>query len=99
MDFWLFPNYFTSFKDPRKILWPLVSVKSRDDKFGVGNLVFRTMSVGFIGYMIFQFFQDEKNIEDLKDLKGGIQDLLDYGQDFIMGHQLGDGNKTEEATF
>ena len=25
--------------------------------------------------------------------------MLDYGQDFIMGHQLGDGNKTEEATF
>ena len=86
MDFWLFPYYFTSFKDPRKILWPLVSVKSREDKFGVGNLVFRTMSVGFIGYMVFQFFQDEKNIEDLKDMKGGIQDLLDYGQDFIMGH-------------
>lgn len=49
--------------------------------------------------MTYQFFKDEKNLEDLKDLKGGIEDLLDYGQDFIMGSQLGDGNKTAEASF
>ena len=32
-----------------------------------------------MGYVIYQFLQDEKNIEDLRDLKKGIEDLLDYG--------------------
>jgi len=72
INFWLFPNYFTSFKDPRKILWPLISVEKRDDQFNIGNLVFRILSAGLITYLVYQFFQDEKNIEDLKDIKGGI---------------------------
>lgn len=44
------------------------------------------MSAGFIGYLIYQFFQDEKNLKDLKVLGGGISDLLEYGEDFVLGH-------------
>jgi len=94
VNFWLFPNYFTSFKDPRKMLWPLGSLNTRQDQFEIFSLIFRFIQGSFIVYIVYQFFQDEKNLEDLKDLKGGIEDLLDYGQDFIMGSQLGDGKKT-----
>jgi hypothetical protein len=72
VNFWLFPNYFTSFKDPRKILWPIMSVEAREDRFHFGNLIFRTLSAVSIGYVIYQFFSDEKNIKDLKDLNKGI---------------------------
>jgi hypothetical protein len=102
VNFWLFPSYFTSFKDPRKMLWPVVSFEKRANFFHIGSLIFRAMSAGFIGYLIFQFFQDEKILKDLKVLGGGISDLLDYGEDFILGHQLGDGNKNKtesESTF
>jgi hypothetical protein len=98
LNLWLFPSYFTSFKDPRKILWPVISIEKRSDCLDLGNLIFRTMSAGLIGYITYQFFQDEKNLKDLKILGGGISDLLEYGEDFILGHQLGDGNKTESAS-
>lgn len=31
VNVWIFPSYFTSFKDPRKILWPVISVEKRPD--------------------------------------------------------------------
>jgi len=52
--------------------------------------------------MGYQFCLDEKNIEDLKDLAdNGLNDLFDYGHDFMIGNALGDGssskkNKTDE---
>jgi hypothetical protein len=53
INFWLFPSYFTSFKDPRKILWPVISIEKRADCLHLGNLIFRTMSAGFIGYITY----------------------------------------------
>lgn len=47
--------------------------------------------------MCFQFCQDEKNIEDLKDLaENGLSDLFEYGQDFMIGNALGDGSKPKD---
>jgi hypothetical protein len=41
------------------------------------------------------FFKEEKVLEDLKDLGKGLNDLLDYGHDFIIANQLA-GDKKEE---
>ena len=48
--------------------------------------------------MGYQFCQDEKNIEDLKDLaQNGITDLFEYGQDFMLGNALGDGKPKNDT--
>ena len=49
--------------------------------------------------MCYQFCQDEKNIEDLKDLaENGLTDLFEYGQEFMVGgNALGDNSKKNET--
>ena len=49
--------------------------------------------------MGYQFFQDEKNIADLKDLaENGISDLWDLGEGYVVGNALGDGSSTKKET-
>lgn len=45
--------------------------------------------------MIYLVVSDEKAMEDFSELKTGVSEMLEYGQEFVMGHQLTDGNKTE----
>lgn len=95
VNFWLFPAYFESFTNPVKILLPVVQISRRPDQFNFGALLFRLTSGSLICYMAYLFASEEKNIEDLKDLGAGLNDLLDYGADFIIGNQLSDGKETE----
>mmetsp|Transcript_11827 Transcript_11827/g.19998 ORF Transcript_11827/g.19998 Transcript_11827/m.19998 type:complete len:320 (+) Transcript_11827:3-962(+) len=86
VDFWLFPNYFVSFTNPYKILFPVAQYERRPDQKHTGSLIFRLTSASLIIYIIVLFFSDEKNVADLKDLGGGLNDMLDYGHDFFVGH-------------
>jgi len=80
MDFWLFPNYFIDSNDPRDSFLPIHSFEIREDALDVKSLIFRLISGSMLVYMAYQFCQDEKNIEDLKDLaEHGLTDLFDYG--------------------
>jgi len=52
-----------------------------------------------IVYMGYQFCQDEKNIEDLKDLaNNGLNDLFEYGMEFTTGLALSDGKDKKNST-
>jgi translocation protein SEC62 len=98
-EIWLFPNYWIDSNDPRDSFLPVWSAETRDDMFEFRSIIFRLISGSLIVYMGYQFCQDEKNVEDLKDLaQNGISDLFEYGQDFMIGNALGDGkpkNNTE----
>lgn len=98
LEFWLFPNYFVDSNDPRDSFLPVWSFEVRDDATDVGSILFRLVSGALIVYMGFQFCQDEKNIEDLKDLaENGLSDLFEYGQDFVIGgNALADGSKPKD---
>lgn len=102
LEFWLFPNYFIDSNDPRDSFLPIYSFEVRGDALDFKSIIFRLASGALIVYMGYQFCQDEKNIEDLKDLaENGLSDLFEYGQEFMIGNALGDGrpkdNKTEEV--
>jgi hypothetical protein len=97
IDFWLFPNYLISFSNPLKILFPLLSVSRRKDMCDIGSLVFRLTSGGLIGYIVYLFFSQETIFEDIQDLSQGLNDLLDYGHDFIIANQLGDSDKNSTS--
>lgn len=48
--------------------------------------------------MAYTFCQDEKNIEDLKDIaENGISDLFEYGQDVLMGNSLSNGTVSDDG--
>jgi len=95
-DFWFLPNYRQSF-NPRKFMWPLVSMEIRDGAVDIKSIVFRMSSFTLIAYMINEFMSDEKNVQDLKDFaKTGINDLLDYGTEWIVkDNELDIGNRTQ----
>ena len=102
LEFWLFPNYFIDSNDPRDSFLPVYSFEVRSDATDIKSIIFRLASGALIVYMGYQFCQDEKNIEDLKDLaEHGLTDLFEYGQEFMIGNALGDGkpkdNRTEEV--
>ena len=98
MEFWLFPNYFIDSNDPRDSFLPVWSFEIREDMADIKSIVFRLCSGALIVYMGYQFCQDEKNIEDLKDLaENGLSDLFEYGQEFMVGNALGDGKPKEDA--
>ena len=101
MDFWLFPNYFCDSNDPRDSFLPITSFAWRDEMWDPKSIVFRILSGSMIIYMGYQFCQDEKNIEDVKELYDhGLTDLFEYGQNFVLGNALGpgaDANSTKEA--
>ena len=99
MEFWLFPNYFVDSNDPRDSFLPVYSFEIRDDALDWKSIVFRLLSGAMIVYMGYQFCQDEKNIEDLKDLgKNGLSDLFEYGQEFVVGgNALGDGKEKDAS--
>lgn len=103
MEFWLFPNYFIDSNDPRDSFWPLYSFEIREDAAEFKSIIFRLASGALIIYMGYQFCQDEKNLEDLRDLaEHGLSDLFEYGQDFMIGNALGDGkpkNNTNEEVY
>ena len=98
MEFWLFPNYFIDSNDPRDSFLPVYSFEIRDDASDIKSIIFRLISGALIVYMGYQFCQDEKNIEDLKDLaNNGLTDLFEYGQEFMIGgNALGDGSKPKD---
>lgn len=100
-EFWLFPNYWIDSNDPRDSFWPIYSYEIREDATDFKSIIFRLISGALMVYMGYQFCQDEKNMEDLRDLaENGLSDLFEYGQDFMIGNALGDGsekkNRTEE---
>lgn len=79
-EVWLFPNYWIDSNDPRDSFLPVWSAEIRDDMFEFRSIIFRLISGSLIVYMGYQFCQDEKNVEDLKDLaQNGISDLFEYG--------------------
>ena len=97
-EVWLFPNYWIDSNDPRDSFLPVWSYEVRDDMFEFRSIIFRLISGSLIVYMGYQFCQDEKNIEDLKDLaQNGISDLFEYGQDFMLGNALGDGKPKNDT--
>jgi len=65
LEFWLFPNYFIDSNDPRDSFLPIYSFEVREDCTDIRSIVFRLISGSLIGYMVYQFCQDEKNIADL----------------------------------
>lgn len=96
LEFWLFPNFFIDSNDPRDSFWPLTSFEVREEIWDPKSIIFRICSGALVTYMAYQFCQDEKNLEDLKDLaENGISDLFEYGQEFMIGNALGDGSKKE----
>ena len=99
LEFWLFPNYFIDSNDPRDSFLPVYSFEVREDMFDVRSIIFRLLSGSLLVYMCYQFCQDEKNIEDLKDLaENGLTDLFEYGQEFMVGgNALGDNSKKNET--
>ena len=63
----------------------------------MGTNILRLVSGALIVYMCYQFTQDEKNMEDLRDLaENGLTDLFEYGQEFMVGNALGDGSKKDD---
>jgi hypothetical protein len=99
MEFWLFPNYFIDSNDPRDSFWPLHSFEIREDATDIKSIIFRIASGSLIVYMGYQFCQDEKNLEDLRDLaEHGLSDLFEYGQEFMIGNALGDGKPKDNTT-
>ena len=97
-EVWLFPNYWIDSNDPRDSFLPVWSYEVREDMFEFRSIIFRIISGSLIVYMGYQFCQDEKNIEDLKDLaQNGISDLFEYGQDFMLGNALGDGKPKNDT--
>ena len=88
-DFTLFPNYFDAFVfSPRKILLPVYEAKTRPDFYNPISLSFRISSLSFIVWIIFIFFQDEKHIEDIKELSGHMYDMFEYSSDYVLGNEL-----------
>lgn len=99
LEFWLFPNYFVDSNDPRDSFLPLYSFEVRDDFGDIRSMVFRLISGCLIVYMGYQFCQDEKNMEDLKDLaNNGLNDLFEYGMEFTTGLALSDGKDKKNST-
>jgi len=77
LEFWLFPNYFVDSNDPRDSFLPIYSFEVRMDFADIRSIIFRLISGSLIVYMGYQFCQDEKNMEDLKDLaNNGLDDLF-----------------------
>merc|ERR1712070_13628 len=99
IEFWLFPNYFIDSNDPRDSFWPLYSFEVREDQTSSAAIILRLFSGILLVYLGFQFLQDEKNLEDLAELRDhGLHDLFEYGQEFVLGNALGDGSK-KNSTF
>jgi hypothetical protein len=97
LEVWLFPNYFVDSNDPRDSFLPVWSYEVREDCSDFKSIVFRIISGSLLVYMAYQFCQDEKNMEDLRDLaENGLTDLFEYGQEFMIGNALGDGKPKDE---
>lgn len=56
--FWLFPNYRKSY-NVFKFMFPLTSMKVREDAYEPRSMVFRAISISMAVYMGFTFLQDE----------------------------------------
>ena len=95
-SFDLFPNYFNSFVNPKKMLLPVCKLETRSDFFNPISLAFRLCSASFILYLLIQFCQDEKNMEDLKEIKDQFYDIYEFSTDYVLGEQLGDGSKNDQ---
>lgn len=99
LEFWLFPNYFVDSNDPRDSFLPIYSFEIRSDFSDFRSIIFRMISGSLIVYMGYQFCQDEKNMEDLKDLaNNGLNDLFEYGLEFTTGLALSDGKDKKNST-
>ena len=80
----------------------MYQAKLRADFYDIKSVIFRILSGSLILYLLYQFCQDEKNIEDLKEVVDhGIHDLFEYGQDFMVGsNTLASTNSTvDEKTY
>uniref|UniRef100_A0A7S3MZY8 Translocation protein SEC62 n=1 Tax=Strombidium inclinatum TaxID=197538 RepID=A0A7S3MZY8_9SPIT len=100
LEVWLFPNYFIDSNDPRDSFLPVWSYEVREDSSDFKAIIFRLISGALICYMGYQFTQDEKNMEDLRDLAShGLTDLFEYGQEFMVGgNALGDNSQAANET-
>lgn len=72
-------------------------MEMRSDFFNPASLLFRLGSGSFMLFLLYQFCQDEKNIEDLREITDHMYDVFEYSSDYVLGHQLGDGNKTTDS--
>lgn len=98
LEFWLFPNYFIDSNDPRDSFLPIYSFEVRDDSTDIRAILLRIFSGVLLVYTGYQFCQDEKNMEDLRDLaEHGLTDFFEYGQQFVVGNALGDGSSTNNT--
>ena len=66
LTLWLFPNFRKWYSHPTKALWPLISFETKSNIFTPHAVIFRLVSLSFIGYIFYSFMQDEQKVEDLK---------------------------------
>ena len=60
-DFWILPNFYLGFYklSPIQVVWPLMTLRLRDDFFSPMSLTLRILSASFMIYFAHQFYQDE----------------------------------------
>lgn len=85
-DFNLFPNYFNSFVNPKKMLVPVCRIQTRSDFFNPISLMFRLSSASFILFLAYKFCQDEQAMEDLREISSHVKDVFDYSSDWVLGN-------------
>ena len=84
-NFSLFPNYFDSFFNFKNKLTPVFSFETRSDFFNPISLMFRLMSSSFIAFLIYQFTQDEKAMQDFKEIRDHVYDIYEFSTDVVLG--------------
>ena len=85
VNFWLFPNFFESFVNPKKMLLPLAKAEIRPDFCNPISLLFRLCSASLILYSLYQFSQDEKAIEDFREIRDHMYDVYEFSTDYVLG--------------
>lgn len=82
-----------------KSLWPICSIELNDTMFKPTSVIFRLISISFFGYIVYNFFSDEKKVEDLKDFTiKGVTDLFDYSKEWEIGKlALGGGAQNKKS--
>lgn len=66
-DFWVLPNFYKGFCQfsPVQIIWPIISLRLRDDICSPVSLIMRILSASIIVYFLRQFYEDESMIAGL----------------------------------
>lgn len=58
LTLWLFPSFRKSYFNPMKSLLPVASVNLNDTMFNPVSVVFRLVSISFVGYIVHNFMSD-----------------------------------------